>query len=148
MQFIWNEYLLLDVLVDYQKDNNAISLSDQQTTVLSRPVAHKITAGWQISCQWKDSCTSWEKLSELKESYPVQIAEFAVVQGIDHEPAFNWWVKHMLKKRNKINVSIRKQQTRYLKRSYEFGIDLPKTVEEALALKAKNGNTLWGDALS
>ena len=28
-----NEYLLLDVLVDYQKDNNAISIMDQQITV-------------------------------------------------------------------------------------------------------------------
>ena len=28
-----NEYLLLDALIDYQKNNNAISLSDQQTTV-------------------------------------------------------------------------------------------------------------------
>ena len=28
-----NEYLLLDVLADYQKDNKAISLSDQQITV-------------------------------------------------------------------------------------------------------------------
>ena len=31
-----NESLLLDVLVDYQKDNKAISLSDQQTTVQGR----------------------------------------------------------------------------------------------------------------
>ena len=28
-----NEYLLLDALVDYHRDNKAISLSDQQTTV-------------------------------------------------------------------------------------------------------------------
>ena len=33
-----NEYLLLDVLVDYQKDKKAISLSDQQITCLQRPV--------------------------------------------------------------------------------------------------------------
>ena len=45
-----NEYLLLDVLVGYQKENKAISLSDQQTTVWSRPVSQKTTAGWQISC--------------------------------------------------------------------------------------------------
>ena len=55
-------------------------------------------AGWQICCQCKDRFTSWEKLSDLKESHPVLTAEFAVVHGIDHEPAFNWWVRHMLKK--------------------------------------------------
>ena len=78
----------------------------------------------------------------------MQTAEFAVVQGIEHEPAFNWWVKHVLKKRDRIVASIRKWQTRYLKKSHKFGIELPKTVEQALALDAKNGNTLWADAIS
>ena len=87
-------------------------------------------------------------MSELKEYHPVQTAEFAVVQVICYEPAFDWWVKHVLQKRNRIIVSVRKQQTRYLKRSHKFGIELPKTVEEALGLDAKNGNTLWADAIS
>ena len=143
-----NEYLLLDVLVNYQNDNKAISLTEQQITVWDRPVTWKTTAGWQICCQWKDGSTSWEKLSELKESHPVWTAEFAVVQGIDHKPAFNWWVKHVLKNRDRIFASIRKQQTRYLKKSHKFGIELPKTVEEAYALDTKNGNTLWADATS
>ena len=53
-----NEYLLLDVLVDYQKNNNAISLSDQQITVQGRQVIHKTTAVCQICCKWKDDSTS------------------------------------------------------------------------------------------
>ena len=43
-----NEYLLLDVLVDYQKDNKTISISDQQTTVQGTSVTGKTTAGWHI----------------------------------------------------------------------------------------------------
>ena len=78
----------------------------------------------------------------------MQTAEFAVVQGIGHEPAFNWWVKHVLKKRDRIIAGVRKWQTKYLKKIHKFGIELPKTVEEALALDAKNGNTLWADAIS
>ena len=35
-----NEYQLLDALVDYQKDNKAISLSDQQITVQGKQVTH------------------------------------------------------------------------------------------------------------
>ena len=54
----------------------------------------------------------------------MQTAEFAVAQGIDHEPAFNWWVKHVLKKRDRIIASIRKWQTRYLKKNHKFGIEL------------------------
>ena len=65
-----------------------------------------------IRFQWKDGSTSWEKFSKLKESHPMQTAEFAVALGINHEPAFNWWVEHVLKKRDKIIASIRKWQTR------------------------------------
>ena len=54
----------------------------------------------------------------------------------------------MLKKRDKIIASIRRHQTRYLRRSHKFGIALPKTVEQALALDAKNDNAFWADAIS
>ena len=96
-----NKYLLLDLLIDYWKDNKVISLTDQQISMQGRLVPCKFTAGWQICCKWKDSSTSCEKLSDLKESHPVQMAEFAVAQGIDHEPTFNGWVKHVLKKRDR-----------------------------------------------
>ena len=59
-----------------------------------------------MCCQWKNGSTPWEKLSKLKESHLVQKAEFAVVQGIDHEPTFNCWVKHVLKKRDRMIASI------------------------------------------
>ena len=77
-----------------------IYFTDQQINICGGPVTHKSIAGWQICCQWKDGSTSWEKLSNLKESHPVQKAKFAAAQGIDHEPAFNWCVKHVLKKRD------------------------------------------------
>ena len=64
------------------------------------------------------------------------------MQEIDHELAFNWWVKHVLKKKDRIIASIRKLKTRYLKKSHKLVIEHPKTVEQTLALDAKNGNTL------
>ena len=39
---------------------------------------------------------------QLKESHPVQTAEFAVAWRIDHKPAFKWWIKYVLKKENKM----------------------------------------------
>ena len=64
-----NDYVLTGVLVDYHKDNKAMSLMNQQTTIKGRPVTIKTTVGWHICCLWKDGSTSWEKLSELKESH-------------------------------------------------------------------------------
>ena len=56
--------------------------------------------------------------------------------------------KAFAQKQDRIIASIRKQQTTYLKRSHKFGRELLKTVEEALALDAKNGSTLWANAIS
>jgi hypothetical protein len=106
------------------------------------------TIGWQICCQWKDGSTSWENLSDLKESHPLETAEYAVTIGIDHEPAFNWWVPYVLKKRDRIISLVRKRTTRYLKRTHKFGIEVPKTVKEALDLDRKHGNTFWADAIA
>ena len=68
-----------------------------------------------------------------------------LAQGINHKPAFNWWVEYVLKKKDRIVASIRKQQTRYQKKHHKFGTELLKSVEQALTLYAKNGSTLWAD---
>ena len=85
-----NEYVLFDAFVDFRKDGTALSIADQKVVVKGSPSLHCTTVGWQLCCQWKDGSRSWEKLSGLKESHPVQTAEYAVAQGIDHKPAFNW----------------------------------------------------------
>ena len=80
----------------------------------------------------------------MKESYPVEVAEYAVAQEIDHEPAFSWWVPHILKKHDRIIAGVNK---RYHKRTYKFGIHIPKTMKEAKMLDRMNSNTLWQDAI-
>ena len=52
----------------------------------------------------------------------------------------------MYEKIDRISTSNRKLQTRSLKRSNKFGIELTKTVEQALYLNVKNGKTLWTEA--
>ncbi len=53
-----------------------------------------------------------------------------------------------LRKRDCIISLVRKRNPPYLKRTHRFGIELPKTVNEALELKKKNGNTFWTDAIA
>ena len=78
----------------------------------------------------------------------MQTAEFAVVQRINHELAFKWWVKHILKIGVKIIASVTKWQASYLKKSHKYSKELSKSVEQDLFLDAKNDNTLWADAIS
>ena len=81
----------------------------------------------------------WDKIPDLKESHPIECAEYAVSQGLQNEPVFNWWVFFFLKKQERIILLVRKRNTRYLKRNEKFGLALPKK---------ENGNTLWADAIA
>ena len=67
---------------------------------------------------------------------------------IDHEPAFNWWVPHVLKKRARIISLVRKRIPRYLKQNHKFGIEIPTSVKDALEIDKKNGNTNWAEAIA
>ena len=37
-------------------------------------------------------------LKDLKTSNPVELAEYAIANKINHEPAFLWWVKDVMGK--------------------------------------------------
>ena len=99
----------------------------------------KTTKGWEPCIEWKDGSTSWEKLSNLKESNPVEVVDYAIAHGIDNEPAFAWWVPFTIKRRNRIIAAVNK---RYDKRTYKFGIEIPKTYEDCIRLDKESGTTL------
>ena len=64
--------------------------ADQKIVVKGQETLRKSTAGRDMCCKWKDGSTSWEKLSNPKESHPIQVIKYAIAQGIQHGPAFNW----------------------------------------------------------
>lgn len=135
-----SQHLLLGALVDYRSDGNAIAFADRFVTICGKQHIKRSTAGWQLCVEWKDGSTSWERLSDLKESYPEQVAEYAIAQGIEHEPAFSWWVPYTMKKRDRI---IKAVNSRYLKHTHKFGFEIPKTSKRALEIDRESGNTLW-----
>ncbi len=142
-----NQYVLLDCFVDFDKLLTAISLADQNIVVKGRPFKCRNMYGWKICCRWKDSSTTWESLKDLKESHPLEMAEYTVAQGIDHEPVFNWWVPQDLRLRKCIISLVKKQKMSYLKKNLKFGIEVPTLVDHALEINKQNGNTLWADAI-
>jgi hypothetical protein len=44
------------------------------------------TKGWKLLIEWKDCMTDWLPLKDLKESYQVQVAEYAVANKIAEQP--------------------------------------------------------------
>ena len=139
-----NDIRLMEAIIDHKKDGNAVKDADRYFYNRGRQYPKKTTAGWKLCVQWKGGLTSWETLADLKESYPVQVAEYAKAAGIDSEPAFAWWSHHVLKKRDRI---IGKVTKRFARVTHKFGIELPTSVENALELDRKNGDHLWREAI-
>ena len=67
-----NQYVLLDAIVDYRKDSSVAVARDNQVTIVDgKKIVKRSTCGWELCCEWKDGSTSWQKLSDLKESHPL-----------------------------------------------------------------------------
>jgi hypothetical protein len=88
--------------------------------------------------------TSWEHLATFKESNPVEVAEYTVAHQLVSEPAFAWWVLYTLKKRTQIVASVFGRYTLYQK----FGVQLTRSVQEALAIDAAANTTYSQDAIN
>ena len=140
-----NQYLLLKAIVDSRRDASAIPISGKYSTLNGKRFLVKSTQGWQLCIQWRDGTSTWENLSTMKESNPIEVAEFAVSQGIDHEPAFAWWIPYTLKKRDRIIANV---NARYHKRTHKFGVEIPKNMADCKRIDIANGNTLWQDAVA
>ena len=83
--------LLLEEIIDFRRDEQvALKQSEafEQRQHNGHQVCKKTTIEWQLLVQWKDGSTNWVELKDMKQSYPVQSAEFSVQARIDKEPAF------------------------------------------------------------
>jgi len=136
---------LLDEIIDHKSDDTAIKQADGFTVGKDgQRVPKQTTKGWKLLVRLKDHSTQWMKLKDLKESNPVEVAEYVDANHLTHEPAFNWWVPFTLRKRNRI---LKKMKGRYHRTTQKFGIEIPKTVKRALEIDAETGTTFWADAL-
>ena len=136
---------VLKEITDYKKESYAVPPNEAFVIHNNRKYPKRTTKGWKLCCLWNDGTTTWEKLKDLKESHPLQVAEFAVARQIDNEPAFVWWVNYTLKKRKRIVKAMAK---RYFRVTQKYGIQLPKTVEEALAIDRETGTDFWAKAIA
>ena len=133
-------YQVLKEITDHRSDGRAISKDDGFTISSNGEKRPRVTtAGWQLQVEWADGSSSWVHLKDLKESNPIEVAEYAVANKIAEEPAFAWWVCPILRRHDRI---IRKVKSRYWKRTHKYGVELPKSVKEVLAIDARTGTDL------
>jgi hypothetical protein len=108
------------------------------------PSCIKSTKGWKICVEWLDGTSSWHPMVEIKNCFPVQLAEYAIQHQLQDNSAFNWWVKHTLHKKQRIIAHV---HSRYSRRTHKFGIQVPNSPEEALLIDRMTNTTFWYDAM-
>ena len=138
---------LMEGIIDHHKDEaTAVSKADKYVvTSRGQRRLRKTTVGWKLLVKWKDGSETWVPLKDLKESNPVEVAEFAKARGIDDEPAFCWWVPYTLRKRDVILAAVK---SRVRKTTHKYGIEIPRSVPHAYEIDEKNGNHFWRDAIN
>lgn len=84
-------HTILDCILDFKKDSTALSKDDMYITNKSgRRRIRELILGWKFLTHHKDYSEQWIPLKLLKESNPLEFAEFATARGIAEEPAFSW----------------------------------------------------------
>jgi hypothetical protein len=94
-----NQFLLLQEITDHKRDHSAVLISEGTVhDANGQTTKPKVTTRGRslLLLQWKDGSKSWEKLKDLKASNAVEVAEYAVADRLVEEPAFKWWVPHVL----------------------------------------------------
>ena len=123
--------------MDHRHNQSAVALDNYvYTTKSGKRKTRRTTKGWFLNCLWQDGRSDLVALKDLKESHPVQVAEYAVNNKIALQPAFAWWVPHTIKQRDAI---ISKVKSRYWKGKHKYGVRVPKSIKEALEIDCKTG---------
>ncbi len=102
------------------------------------------TVGWKFLVKWVNGLHQWIDLKLLKESNPVQIAEYATACNIAEEPAFAWWVPYVSRKRDVIVSAV---NSRVKQMSHKYGIEVPTSVKNLIEIDRKNKNSIQADVL-
>ena len=139
------ELLSFKEICDHRKNKRAISIENgYDISKNGNRTPKRTTVGWELLVEWRDGSTYWVALKDLKDTNPIELAEYAVANKIAEEPAFKWWVSFCLQKRNRI---ISKAKSKYWRTTHKYGIKVPKTAEEALRLDKINGNDYWEQSI-
>ena len=89
---------MMDGIINCEKDD-AIVIPKSDAYVVTRRGRkrhRRTTVGWKLLVKWSDGSQSWVPLKDMKESHPLEAADFAKARGIAGEPAFLLWVPYML----------------------------------------------------
>ena len=89
---------------DHEKDSSAITIENGwYISDGGKPKKRVITTrGWKFLGERRGGTKTLIPLKDVKESNPLELAEYAESRKRDKDPAVAWWSNYVLKKRNRI----------------------------------------------
>ena len=82
------QFSIIREIIGHRTDGHAIPLSEGTYMVNGQQRLKKTTAGWKINVEFSDGTSDWLHLRDVKDSNPIELAEYAIASQIDHQPAF------------------------------------------------------------
>ncbi len=115
-----NMFRILDEITDHRCTEAALSGDDRYKTLRNGTKAPKKTVkGWEFCVTYKGGESEWIDAQTVKDSNPIEAAEYALVAELGQEPAFIWWVHDVVRHKHRI---ISKVKSRYWKTTHKYGI--------------------------
>ena len=109
---------------------------------------------YNVLVKWEDGSTTYEPLQLMIEDDPISLALYATNNNLLKTPGWkrlNHIVQDTVMKRNKLRNMLHQYHVCQGKRTkgpvYQFGIQIPRNVKEAIELDLKSGDTKWQDAM-
>ena len=109
------------------------------TTCTGTKCCIETTKSVKVLVQCKYVRKTWVTFKDMKNAYHIQMAKYVVQCPISGNLVFPLWIRHVLEKRNHIVGNLK---SKYWVRTHNYGIKIPKSVQEAESFDKENGNTL------
>ena len=138
-------------LIDYNQLINSFNAQDEDGDRLwsfkGIKDHRKKGRGYEVLVDWDHCNASWESLDHMKSADLFTLAKYAHDQGLVDEHGWKWAKKLYKNPKKYIRMTkIFRSQVKDMQARFKFGVEIPRTFEDAERLDKENGNTKWADA--
>ena len=107
----------------------------------------KVGNQWYLRIRWGDNTVDWRLLGDIFNDDPVEVAMYAKENGMLDEPGWRR-CKNYVKNNKKLARMIHQARLKCNRNAprYKYGVQVPRSHDEAVRIDRKNGNTHWQDA--